>query len=728
MPTDPPRTYKHQLSEAEFVFAFTATAEEFAERADEMRGKGVERVTHQELEEQYGINTGFYPDNQWFTYVSEAEIKANGANLELTDLTEPVPGLVLHRCLIPSLDLKNCALAGRADEPAQQSTTSFILNETTTGNFGISDSSTTGNFRISDSSTTGDFWIWGSSTTGDFGIEEKSTIGNFRIEEKSTIGNFRIEEKSTTGNFRIEEKSTTGNFWIYGSSTTGNFSISSSSTTGNFRIEKNSTTGSFGIEKNSTTGNFWIYGSSMTGNFWISGSSTTSDFSIEDSSTTGNFWIYGSSTTGNFRISSSCRTGYFSIEGKSTTGSFSIWGSSTTGEFRIEQKSTTGDFMIDNSQCNSFSGVDLFCSFSFIGATVPQLRLTNCHIPKLDIGSGCKIEAYLADSTINLIDLRHLTLSKESVVSLFNCKVYACLMEEFAVLGQLYLRQLKRLAQPFTWYDPTTRAGENPNPKTIKQLEAQAEYYKIEVQQLTGEGDKELAIKTSTFRIAQSSLSKTEFTNCELGGFRFEFSNAKITEVFMSGGTVPLENIVIYGEKPNTLPWEEQKVSVYNQLKKIFEGQGDVYWSTYFQAKTAEHQEKLLRLRRKREKALFNTTFWDLRTFQLNRWSNLHGESWGRALAFTLVTPIPIYLFFLLVGCRLFLPPVFAWKFFWIFIDWNFLGYYFNFLDPIHRINFLEDMGVKLTGWSYIADFFGRIVVGYGIYQFIAAFRKHGKK
>ena len=61
-------------------------------------------------------------------------------------------------------------------------------------------------------------------------------------------------------------------------------------------------------------------------------------------------------------------------------------------------------------------------------------------------------------------------------------------------------------------------------------------------------------------------------------------------------------------------------------------------------------------------------------------------------------------------------------------MDGDFAGYYFTFLDPTHKIDFLKDKGVTLSGWSSLVDFLGRIVVGYGIYQFISAFRKHGKK
>lgn len=54
MTRERPRTYKYQLTTEKFKFASTATGEEFAVRADEMRSKGVERLTGAEIFDDYG--------------------------------------------------------------------------------------------------------------------------------------------------------------------------------------------------------------------------------------------------------------------------------------------------------------------------------------------------------------------------------------------------------------------------------------------------------------------------------------------------------------------------------------------------------------------------------------------------------------------------------------------------------------------------------------------------
>lgn len=60
-------------------------------------------------------------------------------------------------------------------------------------------------------------------------------------------------------------------------------------------------------------------------------------------------------------------------------------------------------------------------------------------------------------------------------------------------------------------------------------------------------------------------------------------------------------------------------------------------------------------------------------------------------------------------------------------IDWNLFGYYFSFIDITHRTDFLVNKSY-LNGFSLTIDFLNKIIVGFLIYQFIAAFRKYGKK
>lgn len=52
---------------------------------------------------------------------------------------------------------------------------------------------------------------------------------------------------------------------------------------------------------------------------------------------------------------------------------------------------------------------------------------------------------------------------------------------------------------------------------------------------------------------------------------------------------------------------------------------------------------------------------------------------------------------------------------------------FLNFLNPTHKFNYLGDDFPKesLQNWFYVWDFWGRIFVGYGLYQTVSAFRKY---
>lgn len=53
---------------------------------------------------------------------------------------------------------------------------------------------------------------------------------------------------------------------------------------------------------------------------------------------------------------------------------------------------------------------------------------------------------------------------------------------------------------------------------------------------------------------------------------------------------------------------------------------------------------------------------------------------------------------------------------------------YIEFLNPVHKLSFLEGTGYKVSPWSSIPDFLGRIILAFYIFQFVSAFRKYYKK
>ncbi|WP_433631519.1 hypothetical protein [Chryseobacterium cucumeris] len=273
-------------------------------------------------------------------------------------------------------------------------------------------------------------------------------------------------------------------------------------------------------------------------------------------------------------------------------------------------------------------------------------------------------------------------------------------------------------------------------------------------------------INKPIFRVFHSSLGKTEFSNCELNQFEFQYNNSNFLECVFLGTEVPEQNLKIlkndkiiidYNEldKANKINYYYQKTDFYNQFKKVYERQGNIYEAGIFNSKWSENQEKLLLLKINQNEDYLNTTndfnsfirsvflfFYgnkekamDVFTFNLNRISNGHGEDWLKSLRFILIPTFIIFIFYILsirydfsvkyLNC----PPESTFDsdvFKYLFRNTK---YYFEFLNPARKFDFikLED-GESLDFWSSLWDIVGRIIVSFGIYQLIVAFRKNAKK
>ncbi|MFP9118751.1 pentapeptide repeat-containing protein [Flavobacterium sp. RNTU_13] len=105
----------------------------------------------------------------------------------------------------------------------------------------------------------------------------------------------------------------------------------------------------------------------------------------------------------------------------------------------------------------------------------------------------------------------------------------------------------------------------------------------------------------------------------------------------------------------------------------------------------------------------------------LNKWSNDHGNSYGRAFFFIIIVG---WIFFY---CSLLLTDRFYFVGFCRISEWDFskgFKLYMEYLNPIHKFDYIEEP-TKSSAWFYLFDFLGKTFVGYGIYQFIQAFRKY---
>jgi hypothetical protein len=117
----------------------------------------------------------------------------------------------------------------------------------------------------------------------------------------------------------------------------------------------------------------------------------------------------------------------------------------------------------------------------------------------------------------------------------------------------------------------------------------------------------------------------------------------------------------------------------------------------------------------------FTDARFDLINSRWNKWTNNHSESRGRALAFTFISSVVLYIYY--YTCIHYYRP---FNFSWQNIG-DVAGNYFSYLKITRREDFMVSK-VELNFGSKLFDYFGRIVIGFGISQLKAAFRRHGKK
>jgi hypothetical protein len=106
----------------------------------------------------------------------------------------------------------------------------------------------------------------------------------------------------------------------------------------------------------------------------------------------------------------------------------------------------------------------------------------------------------------------------------------------------------------------------------------------------------------------------------------------------------------------------------------------------------------------------------------LNNLSNRHGTSWVRGVAFTV--SVAWLFFMLMLLCFVLLHGI---KLQWgVATFGKNIKYYLEFLNLTNWK--YAPYKVKDYSWAYLILFIGRLLVGYGVYQTVQAFRKFSKK
>jgi hypothetical protein len=170
----------------------------------------------------------------------------------------------------------------------------------------------------------------------------------------------------------------------------------------------------------------------------------------------------------------------------------------------------------------------------------------------------------------------------------------------------------------------------------------------------------------------------------------------------------------------------KNKRETFRILKDVLESQKNLSESLKFKA----IEKDVLRLELNNSNINHINTFFSKFKFKinnrlewlnllLNKYSNDYGNSYGKAFLFVLFFG---WLFFYLS-----LLSTNTYSFSLNYDNWvinDNVKYFIEFLNPLHKSDYLEKEIISTPDF-YIIDFVGKIIVGYGIYQFIQAFRKY---
>ncbi|MEC5143118.1 hypothetical protein [Chitinophaga sp. 212800010-3] len=199
----------------------------------------------------------------------------------------------------------------------------------------------------------------------------------------------------------------------------------------------------------------------------------------------------------------------------------------------------------------------------------------------------------------------------------------------------------------------------------------------------------------SSVSLFRTRFSKTIFSACNFPDDYRQFDNFR-----------SVENIHYPHKKKDN--YHMDMYEIFLQLRKALEGTGNFQESLKLHAVSNDALREIKRL-----------SWWDNVILCINKVSNNHGISLKRAFWGFWISSGIVYILYLVTLGRIFNCQA--------DFDPSLIGYYFAFIDLTHRNDFLVTKG-EFGHFTLAVDFFGKLVVGFFIFQFVAAFRKYGKK
>lgn len=214
--------------------------------------------------------------------------------------------------------------------------------------------------------------------------------------------------------------------------------------------------------------------------------------------------------------------------------------------------------------------------------------------------------------------------------------------------------------------------------------------------------------------IKHSNLNNVWFDNIsfddysDVSFYRNNYNGTKITSclfpIRIEGFKkfISVENIHYKDKKDHN--YYSIEYEMFLQLKKVLEHSDEFHEAKKLRTVSLITLQKIETL-----------PFWDKLILKINNLSNRHGISIARPLGWLLLISIVLYVLYLATLGKIFINTG---------IDWTLFGYYFSFLDVTHRLDFLVDRK-ELSGLIIFIDYANKVVVGFLIFQFVAAFRKY---
>ena len=233
--------------------------------------------------------------------------------------------------------------------------------------------------------------------------------------------------------------------------------------------------------------------------------------------------------------------------------------------------------------------------------------------------------------------------------------------------------------------------------------------------------------ENATVRIYDSIINIVDFTSiCNRGTLIFEDNKEGIDKLTLKSA---INFGVIEAENTNIKNITDRRTA------RILKDSSNKYGNAIDALEFRQTEMDLLKKERKEKKKGFDFPLW------LNGISNNHGTSWFRALIFTVFCWIGFYSLFLVTTRTNEIYAFFNNQ----SVTWTFSNDISNAIKYLWSLDFLD----TLSDWVNQIDFdnfwwtsilkvvqlifasfffiFGKIAIGYGIYQTIAAFRKYGK-